>query len=173
MLRAARWKYRTQKIAKKSPFGHHPTTLAGYIFATKACIDNRKNLLSSNISSTCPHNMVNFGPLAAEIVSLVWGTPANFNGFHVLAASLHCSTLLVGVSQTLWRWTEGATYIRHGGHHVGHSPTFLVDLYFMVCLVAGRRSRLLLDVVHLFLQNSWVFVHSTVNPAISFFFCFN
>ena len=28
--------------------------------------------------------MVNFGPLAAEIVSLVWGTPANFNGFGVL-----------------------------------------------------------------------------------------
>ena len=26
-------------------------------------------MLSSNISSTCPHNMVNFGPLAAEIVS--------------------------------------------------------------------------------------------------------
>ena len=45
-----------------------------------------KNLLSSNISSTCPHNMVNFGPLAAEIVSLVWGTPGNLNGFRVLAA---------------------------------------------------------------------------------------
>ena len=55
----------------------------GDIFATKACTDNRKNLLSSNISSTCPHNMVNFGPLAAEIVSLVWGNPANFNGFRV------------------------------------------------------------------------------------------
>jgi len=38
-------------------------------------------LLSSNISPTCPYNMVNFGPLAAEIVSLVWGTPSNFNGF--------------------------------------------------------------------------------------------
>jgi len=25
--------------------------------------------------------MVNFGPQAAEIVSLVWGTPANFNRF--------------------------------------------------------------------------------------------
>jgi len=37
----------------------------------------------------CPHNMVNFGPLAAEIVSLVWGTPGNFNGFRVLAALLH------------------------------------------------------------------------------------
>ena len=44
-----------KKIAKKSPSGHHPTTLSGYIFATKACIDNRKkNLLSSNISSTWP-----------------------------------------------------------------------------------------------------------------------
>jgi len=30
--------------------------------------------------------MVNFGPLVAEIVSLVWGTPANFNGFRVLAS---------------------------------------------------------------------------------------
>jgi len=53
-------------------------------------------LLSSNISPTCPHNMVNFGPLAAEIVSLVWGTPGNFNGFRVF---LH-GTLVVGVSQT-------------------------------------------------------------------------
>ena len=30
---------------KKSPSGHHPTTLSGYIFATKACIDNRKKLV--------------------------------------------------------------------------------------------------------------------------------
>ena len=36
--------------------------------------------------------MVNFGPLAAEIVSLVWGTPGNFNGFRVLAALLHGTT---------------------------------------------------------------------------------
>ena len=38
--------------------------------------------------------MVNFGPLAAEIVSLVWGTPANFNGFGVLAALLHGSQVV-------------------------------------------------------------------------------
>jgi len=43
--------------------------------------------------------MVNFGPLAAEIVSLVWDTPGNFNGFRVLAALLH-GTLVVSVSQT-------------------------------------------------------------------------
>ena len=119
-----------KKLRKKSPSGHHRTTLSGYIFPTKARIDNRKkNLLSSNISSTCPHNMVNFGPLAAEILSSVWDTPGNFNGFRVSAALLH-GTLAVGVSQTaaLNRLTEGATYIRQGGHHVGHWPTFLVSL---------------------------------------------
>ena len=41
--------------------------------------------------------MVNFGSLAAEIVSLVWGTPGNFNGLRVLEALLH-GTLVVGVS---------------------------------------------------------------------------
>jgi len=30
---------------KKSPSGHHCTTLSGYIFATKACINNRKKLV--------------------------------------------------------------------------------------------------------------------------------
>jgi len=32
--------------------------------------------------------------------------------------------LVVGVSQTLRHWTEGATYVRQGDHHVGHWPTF-------------------------------------------------
>ena len=44
--------------------------------------------------------MVNFGPLAAETISLAWGALANFNGFCVLVALLH-NTLLVGVSQTV------------------------------------------------------------------------
>jgi len=62
-----------------------------------------EKLLSSNTFSTCLYNMVNFGPLAAEMLSLVWGTtPANFNGFRVLAALLH-GTLVVGVRQTLRR----------------------------------------------------------------------
>jgi len=66
--------------------------------------------------------MVNFGPLEAEIVSLVWGTPGNFNGFRVLPVLLH-GTLVVGVSQTA-ALKEGATYIRQGDRHVGHWPTF-------------------------------------------------
>ena len=62
--------------------------------------------LSNNISSTCPHNMVNFGPLVSEIGLPVWGTPPNFNGFRVLAALLHGSQV-VGVSQTLQRCSAG------------------------------------------------------------------
>jgi len=56
-----------------------------------------KNLLNIDTSSTCSHNMVNFGLLTAEIRRQVWGTPANFNGVRVLAALLH-GTLVVGVS---------------------------------------------------------------------------
>jgi len=49
------------------------TQLCHAISLQLARIDNRKkNLLSSNISSTFLHNMVNFSLLAAEIVSLVW-----------------------------------------------------------------------------------------------------
>jgi len=51
------------------------------------------------MSSRCPHNIVNFGPLAAEIGLPVWGTPANFNGFHDLPALLHGSQV-VSVNQT-------------------------------------------------------------------------
>ena len=47
-----------------------------------------KNLSNSNISSTCPQNMANFGPLTAEIGTRVCGTPAYFNGFRILASLL-------------------------------------------------------------------------------------
>jgi len=47
--------------------------------------------------------MTSFGPLAAEIDPVVWGTPANFKGFCVLAALLHgilwASAKLCGVEQ--------------------------------------------------------------------------
>jgi len=48
-----------------------------------------KKLLNNNISSTCPHNTVNFGPLTAENDGPVWDTPANFNGFRVMTSLLH------------------------------------------------------------------------------------
>jgi len=91
-----------KKIGNNSPSAHHHTLLSGYIFATKARIDNRKKMSNSNISR---HMTLQYGelrPQAAEIGSLVWGIPANFNGFRVLAALLH-GTRLVGVSQSLQR----------------------------------------------------------------------
>jgi len=115
---------------KKSPSGHHPTTLSGHSLQLRHVSTTGKNLLSSNISSTCPYNMVNFGVLAAEIVLLVCGIPANFNRFRVLAVLLH-GTPVLGVSQTWRHWTEGATYIQQGDHHVWHWPTFLVLFYFV------------------------------------------
>jgi len=84
-----------------------------------------KNLLSSNISSRCPHNMVNFGLLADEIVSGVWGTPGNFNGFRVLAALLH-GTLVVGVSQTA-AFNRGRHLYSAGRPSRWALPTFLVN----------------------------------------------
>jgi len=58
-------------------------------------------VLNSNISSICLDNMANFGPLAAEIVSGVWGTPTNFNGFRVLASVFTAATSLTEGQQNL------------------------------------------------------------------------
>jgi len=98
-------------ITQKSPSSRHRTTLSSCIFATKARISTigeklvkakshyaswlgagsklvrtrQRNgiwLLRNNISSRCSHNMVNFGPLTAEIGS------ANFNRFRLFASLL-------------------------------------------------------------------------------------
>jgi len=57
--------------------------LSFYIFATKARIDNRKELGKQQYGE--------FSPLASEIGPVVWGTSANFNRFCDLAALLHGS----------------------------------------------------------------------------------
>ena len=64
-------------------------------------------------------------PTSGEIGSVVWGTPANFSWFRILAALLH-GTPAVGISQTLrtagrpWRWA---------------SPHILVNLWRAFCIV--------------------------------------
>ena len=87
---------------KKSPSGHHRTTSSGYIFATKARIDNRKKIVKQQYLLHMFPQYGELGPVAAEMSPVVWGTPANFNGFGVLAALLH-GTPVLGVSQTLRR----------------------------------------------------------------------
>jgi len=86
VLAAARWKYSTQKIPKSRHLGTIPQLCRAISSQLRhVSTIGKKNLLSSSISSICPRNMVNFGPLVAEIVSLVWGTSSNFNRFCVLA----------------------------------------------------------------------------------------
>jgi len=77
---------------KNSPFWYHRTTLSGCIFGTKACIDNRKNLLNSNTSSTHVGNMVNVGLLTAEIC-WEFGHPCKFQRVSRLGiiTARHCS----------------------------------------------------------------------------------
>jgi len=85
--------------AKKLPSHTIAQLLSRHIFATKASIECWKKMLNTNTSSTCPDNMVNFGPITAENCWRVWGTPANFNDFRVFAPLLH-GTSAVGVSQS-------------------------------------------------------------------------
>ena len=93
---------------KNSPQNHHLGTIAQFCRAISLQLRHvstiEKKLLSSNISCTCPHNMVNFDPLAAEIDAVVWGTPANFNGFaswqrYYTALQYWASAILCGVEQ--------------------------------------------------------------------------
>ena len=123
---------------KKSPSGHHRTTLSGHVLATKACIDNRKkNLLSSNTSSTVPDNMVNFGPLTAEIGSGVWGTPTNFNGFCVASWQRYCTASSSGRQPNFAALNRGRHLCSAGrpsGWVLAHILVFIIfSVFFLGC----------------------------------------
>ena len=114
---------------KKSPKIQHLCTIAQLSRAISSQLRHIATIRKKLLKQHClPHMSSRYGelrPTSSEIGPVVCGTPTNFNGFRVLAALLH-GILVVGVSQTLRRWTEGTTYTRQGGHHVGHWPTFLV-----------------------------------------------
>ena len=120
MLHCARGSLKIQDTKNRQKFAIcAPSHNLGYIFATKAYISNQKNLLNSDTSFTCPHNMVNFGPLMAEICWRVWGTPANFNRFRILALLLYQHRSMEGVQPNFARclavsWA-GILYIHFGG----------------------------------------------------------
>jgi len=85
------------------------------------------------MSYICPHNMVNLLPTSDWDRSGSLRHPFKFQRFSCLG-SITARHLVVGVSQTLRRWTEGATCVRQGDHHVGHLPTFLVVTAFLYSL---------------------------------------
>jgi len=74
--------------------------------------------------------MVNFGALAAEISPVVWGTPANFNGFRALGSvtTRHSS---IGRQPNF----AGATYIWQGiGPHFLFGDEMLKCHYLILFL---------------------------------------
>jgi len=81
----------SKKIAKNSTSGHHHRTLSivAVYFATKGYVSTIEKIVKLQYILHMSHNMVNFSPLAAEVCLPDWGTPANFNGFRLLASLLH------------------------------------------------------------------------------------
>jgi len=108
LKRAARGslKYRTQKNHEKFAIWAPSHNFVGLYLRKKHVSTIGKKHVKQQYLPTRPYNMVKFRLLTAGIVSLVWGTQANFNQrvsrIRVLAALLH-GTLVVGVSQTLQR----------------------------------------------------------------------
>jgi len=78
---------------KKVAENHHLGTIAQLRQAVSLQLRHvstiRKKLVKQQYLLQMSLQYGELGPLSAEIVSLVWGTPANFNGFRVLAALLH------------------------------------------------------------------------------------
>jgi len=110
-----------KKITKSRHLGTIPKLCPAISLQLRHVSTIGKNLVKQQyLLHNVLYNMVNFGPLVAEICWRVWGTLANSTGF----ASWQRYCTAFGVSQTLLRWTEGAAYIPQGGHHVGHWPTF-------------------------------------------------
>jgi len=138
VLHEARWKYRTQNVAKNRHLGTIAQICRAISSQLRHLSTTGKNLLSSNMSSRCPHNMVNFGPLATEIGLPVWGTPANFNGFRLLVALLHGSQVvgsakLCGIEQRAPPMLGRATIMFGIGPH-SSSCLQSKDLSFFQCI---------------------------------------
>jgi len=130
-----------KKIVKNLPSGHHRTTLSGYIFVIKARINNRKKLVKQQYLFHISPNMVNFGPLTAEIDPVVCDTPENFNGFRVLAVTAAMS--LNGRQPNFARWLA---VFWAGTQHI-HFWGFLPRYGFSLC-VQVLRSRILAALLH-------------------------
>ena len=81
VLHAPHWKihYRTQK--NRHFVRHYRTICRAVSSQLRHASTIGKKLSNSNTFSACPHNMVNFDPLTAEICRRVWGTQQISTGF--------------------------------------------------------------------------------------------
>jgi len=119
-------KYRRQKVAKNRHLG----TIAQLC---RAISSQLRHISAIGKKLVKQHYVLHMSPQYGELrptsgwdASGSLGHPCRFQPLSRLGSvtARHC--IVVDVSQTLRRWTEVATYIPQGGHHVGHWPTFLV-----------------------------------------------
>ena len=126
VLHAARCKYRTQK----SPFWHHHTTLSGYIFATKACIDNRKKRVKQRY---LPHMSSQFGELNGWDLLASLGHPCKFQRVsHLGSVTARHSSSGRQPNQTLNRGRHLYSAGRPSRWALAHISSYLVFLKYVL-----------------------------------------
>ena len=76
--------------------------------------------------------MGNFGLIAAEIDPVVWGTPANFNGFRVLASLLH------GTHQPNFAALNGGRHLCLAGWPSRWALAHILVLFLMLLKIGVR-----------------------------------
>ena len=92
-----------------------------------------KKLVKQQYLRTFPHIMANFGSLTAAIGWRVWGTPATFNGFHILAALLH--------GTRSGRQPNFAALSRECHLHLAGRPSHWASAHILVTLCVSRTRR--------------------------------
>jgi len=123
LLHAARWKCRTQKSRKKSPSGHHRTICRAISSQLRHVSTIGKKLVKQRyVLHMFPQYGGELRPTNGWDPSGSLWHPCKFQRVWRLD-SVTARHLVVGVSQTLGRWTESATCVWQGDHHVGHWPT--------------------------------------------------
>jgi len=84
----------------------HLRTIAQLCWAMSSQLRHASTIRINHVEQQyLPHTSLQYGelgPLSAEIVSLVWGTTANFNGFRVLATLLRSQTAALNRGRHLY-----------------------------------------------------------------------
>jgi len=112
-----------KKSPKKSPSVHHCTTLLGYILETKAHIDNRTKLVTQRYLLQMSSQYGELRPTNGWDWSSSLGHPSKFQRVSRLG-SVIAQYSSRGRQPSFAALNAGRHYIRQGGHHVGHRPTF-------------------------------------------------
>jgi len=131
LLHAARWKCKTQKKVAKIRHLGTIAQLCGAISSQLRHISTiGKKLVKQRYVLHMSPQYGELWPTNGWDRSSSLGHPRKFQRVSRLD-SITARHIVVCISQTLRRWTEGATYVRQGDHHVGHWPIFYFFFLFV------------------------------------------